>query len=76
VGRSHRDDNRRQQEAHPTARPGDAFDIQSYREGHFVLLRLARPAPKTRLTRAQSLPAICAAPLHPKIDWETDSGHG
>jgi hypothetical protein len=55
----------------PTARPGDVFDVQRQGEGLFVLVRLARPELKTRLTRAQCLRAIAKAPLHPKMDWET-----
>ena len=58
----------------PTARPGDVFDIQGQCEGHFMLVRLARPEPKARLNRAQCLRAIDAAPLHPKMDWETLRG--
>ena len=55
----------------PTARPGDVFDVQRFGEGQFILVRLARPEPKARLTRAQCLRAIGAAPLHPQMDWET-----
>jgi hypothetical protein len=55
----------------PVARPGDVFDIQRQGEGQFVLLRLTRPEPEARLTRAQCLRAIDAAPLHPKMDWAT-----
>ena len=55
----------------PVARPGDVFDIQRQGDGHFVLLRLARPEPEGRLTRAQCLRAIQSAPLRPKMDWAT-----
>ena len=55
----------------PLARPGDVFDVQLQGEGQFMLVRLARPEPKARLTRAQCLRAIDAAPLHPKVTWET-----
>ena len=55
----------------PTARPGDVFDVQRVGEGQFMLVRLACPEPNPRLTRAQCLHAIGAAPLHPKMDWET-----
>ena len=55
----------------PTARPGDVFDVQRQGEGSFVLVRLARPEPQARLTRAQCLRAIGAAPLRPKLDWAT-----
>jgi hypothetical protein len=53
----------------PVARPGDVFDIQRQGEGQFVLMRLARPEPKARLTRAECLKAIDSAPLQPKMDW-------
>ena len=55
----------------PTARPGDVFDVQRVGEDQFMLVRLACPEPKPRLTRAQCLHAIGAAPLHPMMDWET-----
>ena len=55
----------------PTARPGDVFDVQRQADGHFVLVRLERPEPKARMTRAQCLQAIEASPIQPKMDWET-----
>ena len=58
----------------PTARPGDVFDIQRFGESQFMLVRLERPEPKARLTRAQCLRAIAGAPLHPKMDWNTLKG--
>ena len=57
--------------ADPTARPGDVFDIQRRSDGMFVLLRLERPTPETRLTREQCLRAIEDAPLHPTMKWTT-----
>jgi hypothetical protein len=53
----------------PTAKPGDVFDIQHRGDGRFMLLRLARPEPEPRLTRAQCLRAIDTAPLRPMMDW-------
>lgn len=55
----------------PKARPGDVFDVQDHGDGRFTLVLLARPEPKARLTKAQCLKAIAAAPLHPKMDWAT-----
>lgn len=55
----------------PTAKPGDVFDVQCQGDGQFMLVRLARPEPKARLTRAQCMRAIGRAPLHLKMDWET-----
>jgi hypothetical protein len=51
--------------------PGDIFDIQDHGGGRFTLVRLALPEPKHRMTRAQCLKSIVAAPLHPKMDWVT-----
>lgn len=58
----------------PIARPGDVFDVQRFGEGQFMLVRLAHPEPKARLTRSQCLSAIAGAPLHPKMDWKTLRG--
>jgi len=55
----------------PAASPGDMFDIQDHGDGRITLVRLVRPRPQARLTRTQCLRAIAAAPLHPKMDWET-----
>ena len=55
----------------PGARPGDVFDVQREGEGRFVVVRLARPEPKARMTQAQCLRAINKAPLRPKMDWQT-----
>ena len=55
----------------PVAKPGDVFDIQRHGDGRFVLLRLARPEPEARMTRAQCRRAIDAAPLRPMMDWAT-----
>jgi hypothetical protein len=53
----------------PVARPGDVFDVQEQGEGRFLLVRLVKPKPKTRMSRAQSLRAISASPLRPKMSW-------
>lgn len=55
----------------PSASPGDVFDIQRESNERFIVVRLVRPEPETRLTRAQCLRAIEAAPLLPKMDWAT-----
>lgn len=54
----------------PEARPGDVFDVQCRGEGQFLLVRLAPPKPKARMSRAECLRAIAALPLRPKMDWE------
>ena len=53
----------------PVAHPGDIFDVQQEGEGRVVLVRLVRPQPKARMTRSESLRAMAAAPLRPKIEW-------
>jgi hypothetical protein len=54
----------------PAARPGDVFDVQEQSEGRLVLVRLVKPKPKARMSRADSLRAITAAPLRPKVSWD------
>jgi len=53
----------------PAARPGDVFDVQQQSEERVVLVRLVKPKPKARLSRAESLRAIAARPLRPKMSW-------
>jgi len=55
----------------PAARPGDVFDIQSQGEGRLLLVRLERPKPAPRMSMARCLEAIAAAPLRPKMSWES-----
>jgi hypothetical protein len=55
----------------PAARPGDVFDIQSQGEGRLLLVRLERPEPGPRMSIARCLGAIAAAPLRPKMTWES-----
>lgn len=54
----------------PTARPGDVFDIQSQGEGRLLLVRL-EPKPGPRMSMARCLEAIAAAPLRPKMTWDS-----
>jgi len=54
----------------PAARPGDIFDVQQQSEERVVLVRLVRPKPKARMSRAESLRAIAARPLRPKMTWK------
>lgn len=54
----------------PGARPGDIFDVQQQSEERVVLVRLVKPIPKARITRAESLRAIAARPLRPKMTWK------
>jgi hypothetical protein len=55
----------------PAARPGDVFDIQSQGECRLLLVRLERPKAGLRMSMASSLEAIAAAPLQPKMTWDS-----
>jgi len=55
----------------PAARPGDIFDIQNQGEGRLLLVRLERPNPGPKMSMARSLEAIAAAPLRPKMTWDS-----
>ena len=55
----------------PEAKPGDVFDIQNQGEGRLLLVRLEAPKPAPRMSMARSLEAIAAAPLQPKMTWES-----
>jgi hypothetical protein len=53
----------------PAARPGDVFEIQQQSGERVVLVRLVKPKPKARLSRAEVLRAIASRPLRPKMNW-------
>ena len=55
----------------PAAKPGDVFDVQSQGEGRLLLVRLEPPKPGPRLSLERCLEAIAAAPLRPKMAWES-----
>jgi len=55
----------------PAASPGDVFDIQSQGEGRLLLVRLERPKPGPGINMATCLEAIAAAPLRPKMTWDS-----
>jgi bifunctional DNA-binding transcriptional regulator/antitoxin component of YhaV-PrlF toxin-antitoxin module len=55
----------------PAAQPGDVFDIQSQGEGRLLLVRLERPKAGPGMSMASCLEAIAAAPLRPKMTWES-----
>ena len=54
----------------PGARAGDVFDVQQPSEERVVLVRLGKPKPNAKMTRAESLRAIAARPLRPKVTWK------
>ncbi len=53
----------------PEAQPGDIFDVQHQPDGRVVLVRLVKPKPRNRMTRAECLRAIASKPLRPKMNW-------
>ena len=55
----------------PAAKPGDAFDVQTQGEGRLLLVRLEPPKPEPRLSMDRCLEAIAAAPLRPKMTWDS-----
>jgi len=55
----------------PAAKPGDVFDIQSQGEGRLLLVRLEPPKPGPGMSMARCLEAIDAAPLRPKMSWDS-----
>lgn len=58
----------------PAAKPGDVFDIQIQGEGRLLLVRLERPEPGPRMSMDRCLEAIAAAPLQPKLTWDSLRG--
>lgn len=55
----------------PTAEPGDIFDIRSQGEGRLLLVRFERPKPEPGMSMDRCLEAIAAAPLRPKMSWDS-----
>lgn len=55
----------------PAAKPGDVFDIQSQGEGRLLLVRVERPTPEPGMSMESCLKAIAAAPLRPKMTWDS-----
>ena len=55
----------------PAAKPGEVFDIQSQGEGRLLLVRLERPKPGPGMSMERCLEAIAAAPLRPKMTWDS-----
>lgn len=55
----------------PAAKPGDVFDIQTQGEGRLLLVRLERSPPRPGMTMGSCIEAIAAAPLRPKMTWDS-----
>jgi hypothetical protein len=55
----------------PAASPGDVFEIQNQGEGRLLLVRLERPEPGPMMSMDRCLAAIAAAPLRPKMSWDS-----
>jgi hypothetical protein len=55
----------------PGARPGDVFACQDEGNGHFLLIRLSKPAPpKKRMTRSEVRKAIASSKMKFDLSWE------
>jgi hypothetical protein len=54
----------------PGARPGDVFDFEDEGNGHFLLVRLNKPAPPKKKTRAEVLAAIKASKMKFDFSWD------
>jgi len=55
----------------PGARPGDVFACEDEGNGHFLLVRLNKPAPpKKKKTRAEIRKAIANSKMKFDMSWE------
>ena len=54
----------------PGARPGDVFAFEDEGNGHFLLVRLKKPAPPKKKTRAQVLAALKASKMKFDLSWD------
>jgi hypothetical protein len=54
----------------PGARPGDVFACEDEGNGHFLLVRLNKPAPPKKKTRAEIRKAIANSKMEFDMSWE------
>jgi hypothetical protein len=54
----------------PGARPGDVFACEDEGNGHFRLVRLNKPAPPKKMTRAEVSAAIKSSKMKPMMTWD------
>lgn len=55
----------------PGSRPGDVYELINEEPGHYSLVRLVAPSPKTKpKTISQVQKALKAAPLKPEKSWD------
>lgn len=52
------------------ARPGDVFACEDEGNGHFLLVRLNKPAPPKKKTRAEVRKAIASSKLTFDLSWD------
>jgi hypothetical protein len=52
------------------ARPGDVFACEDEGNGHFLLVRLNKPAPPKKKTRTEVRKAIAASKLKFDLSWD------
>jgi hypothetical protein len=54
----------------PGAHPGDVFAFEDKGSGHFLFVRLNKPPPPKKKTRAEVLAAIKASKMKFDMTWE------
>ena len=54
----------------PGARPGDVFACQDEGNGHFLFVRLNKPAPPKKKTRAEIRKAIATSKMQFDLSWD------
>ena len=54
----------------PGARPGDVFACEDEGNGHFLLVRLNKPAPPKKKTRAEIRKAIANSKMRFDMSWD------
>ena len=54
----------------PDAQPGDVFDYEDRGNGRYLLVRLAKPSPKSSISRAEFRKAISRSKLKFEVGWD------
>jgi len=54
----------------PDVQPGDVYDVQRRPDGAYVLVKLRRPEPRTRLSKEECLAAMAARPIEMSMSWQ------
>jgi hypothetical protein len=54
----------------PGCSPGEVFAFEDKGNGHFLLIRLTKPAPPGKKTRSEVRTAIEASRMRPAMGWD------